>query len=151
MNPIIRNLKNTITKFHAPSLKLQDSSGYIAMFSFLVMLTVLSTLVGVFSILVFRNIFSARTGAVDLKNIYAEEGFIEDTLRRSSGSNWATPADGEILTVGDATVRVNISTENSIKSYYFSAQTGGKYFKNEILKLDTSSPGVKIKNWQDSL
>ena len=132
-------------------LQLKASSGYIAMFSFLVMLTVLSTLVGVFSILVFRNIFSARTGAVDLKNIYAEEGFIEDTLRRSSSSDWVTPADGETLTVGDATVRVNVSTENSIRSYYFSAQTGGIYFKNEILKLDTGSPGVKIKNWQDSL
>lgn len=145
------NPKKIITGIKTPELKLRSSSGYIAVFSFLVMVTVLGTLIGVFSMLVSRNVFIARTGGVDLENIYAAEGFVEDTFWRLSSPNWADTANGETLTVGDSTVSTVLSAEDSIKSYYFSAQTRGKYFKNEIAKFKIESQSAKIKDWKDSL
>lgn len=135
---------------HASGFTLHDSCGYAAMFSFLVLTTVLATLVAVFTALVSRNIFIARTGIADLENTYAAEGFIEDTIRRAKSVTWADTANGETLTIANSLVTATLASEGSFKNYYFSARLNNKYFKNEVLKLEGSGSTAKIKEWRDS-
>ncbi|MDP3764644.1 MAG: hypothetical protein Q8Q95_03420 [bacterium] len=134
----------------AKSYKLKASSGYAAMFSFLVMMVVLGTLVSVFSILVLKGVFLARTSVIEFKNIYATEGAIEDTLKRVRDAAWADTGNGESLNIDDAVVTVSLTTESSVKDYLFSAQINNKYFSHGALRIDGAGPSAKIKRWQDT-
>ncbi len=138
-------------KLPITNYQLFRSGGYITLFSFLVMTTVLGTLIAVFSALALRSIFMARTSVIELTNIYAAEGFVEDTIRRVRRADWGDTAAGEILKLGRATVVSSLSEQGSAKNYSFSAQVDGKYFENEILKLEGTGLSAKIKDWQDSL
>ena len=130
--------------------KLQDQKGYAAMFYFFVMLTVLGILMTAFTILALKDIYLVRASSVGLKNMYANEGFIEDTIIRSKTPGIADTENGETLAVGDAVVTASLSNEESSKSYLFSSQINNKYFGNEVLEINNPGPSVKIKKWQDS-
>ncbi|MEK7629334.1 MAG: hypothetical protein AAB394_02310 [Patescibacteria group bacterium] len=137
-------------KLKTKNLKLKTEGGYAAMFSFLIMIIVLGSLVSVFTILVLKGIFLARTSVAEFKNIYAIEGFIEDTLKRTRDTSLADTDDGEVLEIGDSIVAISVTSENAVKTYVFSAQIGNKYFGNETLAVDGAGASAKIKKWQDS-
>ncbi|MEK7174980.1 MAG: hypothetical protein AAB722_01420 [Patescibacteria group bacterium] len=136
--------------FQIPNSKIQGSGGYAAMFSFLVMTTILGILISVFTLLVFKSIFLARTSIMGFKNIYAVEGFIEDTLKRVRDPDLADVANDETLEIGDVVAAVSLSSEGPIKHYYFSSQISQKYFGNGVLILDGAGSSAKIKKWQDT-
>ncbi|MDP3800288.1 MAG: hypothetical protein Q8Q90_02580 [bacterium] len=137
-------------KIHAPCFKFHASNGYAAMFSFLVMMVVLGTLFSVFSILVLKGVFLARTSVIEFKNIYAIESFIEDALRRNRDTDLADISNGESLEVADSVVSASLLVENSVRDYLFSSQVGNKYFGNGTLRIDGVGSSSKIKRWQDT-
>lgn len=139
-----------LVKFQVPSSKLKDSAGYAAMFSFLVMIIILGSLISVFTILVFKSIFLARTSVIEFKNIYAAEGFVEDTLKRVRDDNLADTLSGEILDIGEAVVTATLSSESAVKTYSFFTQIGNKYFGSETLVIDGAGASAKIKKWLDT-
>lgn len=140
-------LKN---KIQATCFKLRDCSGYAAMFSFLVMIIILGSLISVFTILVFKSIFLARTSIIEFKNIYAAEGLAEDTIKRARDNDLPDTLSGETLEAGEAAVTATLSSESTIKTYSFSTQIGNRYFGSETLVIDGAGASAKIKKWQDT-
>jgi hypothetical protein len=133
------------------SYKLKSVDGYAAMFSFLVMLTVFATLIVAFTAIAVKNIFTARVFSVDVRNTYANEGFIEDAIRRAKDSGLQNVTDGETLSFNDITVTAVLYDEDTVKNYVFSASAGGKFFKREMLTVENADQSsFKIKGWRET-
>ena len=139
-------------KLQAPSSKLQDFGGYAALFSFAIMLIVFTVVIGVFSSLSMKNTARIRFNTPDLKNIYAADGFAEDILRRIYDATVVDALDEETLTVGDATVTLDLSLEGLIKRQNFDSLVYSRYSHSHTLLVDDTVPAsIKIKEWKDSL
>lgn len=133
-------------KLQVACFKMRDSSGYAAMFTFLVMASVLSVIIVVFTALAVKSLFMARAVRIDSRNLYALEGFIEDVVWRANDSQIADVEDGEELRIGDVFVAVTKVSEGGFDTYSFTSQTGERYFKKEILKLQNK----KISEWNET-
>lgn len=131
--------------------KLQATGGYAALFSFAVMLTVFSVIVGVFASVALKSAARVRLNTSDLKNIYAAEGFAEDVLRRATKDSLADALDGEVLTVNEAEVTLTLSLEGSDKRHKFLSILRNRYSNNQTLLFENVNPSqVKIKEWKES-
>ena len=136
-------------KFQVSSFKFQG--GYAAMFSFLVMLTIFGTLIVAFTAIAVKNIFTARVFSVDVRNTYANEGFIEDAIRRAKNSELQNVSDGETLSFGDITVTSVLYEEGDVRNYVFSSSASGKFFKREMLTIEKpDQSSFKIKGWKET-
>jgi len=133
------------------SYKLKAVGGYAAMFSFLIMLTVFGTLISAFTAIAIKNVFTARVFSVDVRNTYANEGFIEDAIRRARDSELRNVSDGETLSFDDVVVSAVLYEEGSLKNYVFMANVGGKFFKKEMLTIENpDQSNFKIKGWKET-
>ena len=141
-----------LKKFQAPRFKLQDSRGYAAVFSFVIMLTVIGSIISVFLLMALNTLYAGRITAVNLKNFYAADGLAEDALRRIYDSAVTDATDGETLAVGEATVTLDLGLDGLLKKHVFSSQIQGRYFADETIKIDDTNPlDIKIKEWKESL
>ena len=147
MTKFPKNLKLQTTDY-----KLLTSGGYAAMFSFVIMLTVVGSIFLVFSLMALNTLYAGRIMAFNMKNFYAADGLAEDALLRTSKPNLADPTNGETLAVGDVLVTLNLNLVDSIYEHKFSSQIQNRYSSNEILKIDKINPSaIKIKEWKESL
>ncbi|MBI4119141.1 MAG: hypothetical protein HY452_02670 [Parcubacteria group bacterium] len=136
----------------AKSYKLKASNGYAALFSFAIMLIVFTVVIGVFSGLAIKNTARIRLNTSDLKNIYAADGFAEDVLRRIYDVAVVDALDEETLTMGDATVTLDLNLEGLLKRHNFSSLIYDRYSHSHTLLVDDTVPAsIKIKEWKDSL
>ncbi len=140
-----------LRKFQVSSFKLRDE-GYAAVFSFVIMLTIIGSIISVFLLMALNVLYAGRITAVNLKNFYAADGLAEDTLRRIYDPLVADALNGETLIVGDATVTLNLGLDGLLKKHVFSAQIQNRYSANETLTIDDTNPlNIKIKEWKESL
>lgn len=109
--------------------------GYAALFSFVVMLSIIVSIGSVFATTTFKSVLRNRSSLFDLKNTYVAEGFLEDTLRRVYDNVLPDPTQGESLTLDGATATVNLNNLAQGQQYSFSAFKD-KYFKTINLLID---------------
>lgn len=122
------------------------------MFSFVIMLTIIGSIISVFLLMALNILYAGRITAVNLKNFYAAEGLAEDALRRIRDPLVADALNGETLVVGDATVTLALSLDGLLKKHVFSSQIQSRYSANETLTIDDTNPlNIKIKGWKESL
>ncbi len=148
MSRIFMKLK----KLQVLSSKFQDRQGYAAVFSFVIMLTIIGSIISVFLLMALNTLYAGRITAVNLKNFYATDGLAEDALRRIYDPAVPDAVNGETLVVGDATVTLSIGLDGLLKKHMFSAQIQSRYSANETLIIDDTNPlNIKIKEWKESL
>lgn len=123
--------------------KLLPTRGYAALFSFVVMLAIIVGIGSVFSAITFKSALRNRSSLFDLKNTYAAEGFLEDTLRRIYDNSLNDPVQGESLILDGVTTTLNLANLAEGQQYSFSSLKD-KYFKTMALFLDDGSSSASF-------
>lgn len=126
-------------RYGAGNHSLQTDRGFAALYAVLVLLTIFGLLAGVFSQLALKNTFQKRTGAINLQNAYAAEGFLEDALRRVYDPLLADPVSGENSVLSGASVVLSAEAAEAGRRYIFKATSQEKYSQTQTAAVDDGS------------